>query len=95
MANLKEKFECSSAAISSIKSEQTSLFTITTSLKYKFVSHLLKEDGLDLSVLAYLFVIFIPLSYCFKKTTRFDVKVLFERGSVSCLIKPGDITKGF
>ena len=35
----------------------------------------------------------IPLSYCFEETTRFDVKALFARGPVSCLIKPGDITK--
>ena len=80
-------------AISSIKSEQASLFTIITSLKYKFVLHLLKEDGLNRSVLVYLFVIFIPLSYCFEET--FDVKTLFARGPVSRLIKPGDITKEF
>ena len=82
-------------AIRSIKIEQASLFTIITSLKYKFVLHLLKEDGLNRSVLVYLFVIFIPLSYCFEETTRFDVKALFARGPVSRLIKPGDITKEF
>ena len=82
-------------AISSIKSEQASLFTIITSLKYKFVLHLLKEDGLNRSVLVYLFVIFIPLSYCFEETTRFDVKALFARGPVTQLIKPGDITQEF
>ena len=82
-------------AISSIKSEQASLFTVITSLKYKFVLHLLKEDGLNRSVLVYLFVIFIPLSYCFEETTRFDVKALFARGPVSHLIKPGHITKEF
>ena len=48
MANLKVKFQV--AAISSIKSEQASLFTVITSLKYKFVLHLLKEDGLSVSV---------------------------------------------
>ena len=82
-------------AISLIKSEQASLFTIITSLKYKFVLHLLKEDGLNRSVLVYLFVIFIPLSYCFEETTRFDVKALSARGPVSSLVKPGDITKEF
>ena len=82
-------------AISSTKSEQASLFTIITSLKYKFVLHLLKEDGLNRSVLVYLFVIFIPLSYCFEETTRFDVKALSARGPVSSLVKPGDITKEF
>ena len=66
-------------AMSSVKSEQVSLFTIITSLKYKFVLHLLKEDGLSPSVLVYLFVIFISLSYCFQETTRIDVKALFAR----------------
>ena len=82
-------------AISSIKSEQPSLFTIITSLKYKFVLHLLKGDELNRSVVVYLFVIFIPLSYCFEKTTRFRVKTLLTRGPVSRIIKPGDITKEF
>ena len=82
-------------AISSIKSEQASLFTIITSLKYKFVLHLLKEDGLNRSVLVYLFVIFIPLSYCFEETTRFYVKAFLARDPVSSLIKPGDVTKEF
>ena len=94
MANLKVKFECSGCG-SSIKSEQASLFIIITSVKYKFVLHLLKEDGLNRSVLAYLFASFIPLRYCFEETTRFDVKALFARGPVSRLIKPGDITKEF
>ena len=39
--------------MSSIKSEQASLFTIITSLKYKFVSHLLKEHGGNQSVSVY------------------------------------------
>ena len=91
-------------AISLIKSEQASLFTIITFLKYKFVVHLLKEDGPNRSVSVYLFVIFIPLSYCFRRiplsycfeeTTRFDVKALSARGPVSSLVKPGDITKEF
>ena len=90
-------------AISSIKSEQASLFTIITSLKYKFVLHLLKEDGLNRSALVYVCNFYtakllfrrIPLSYCFEETTKFDVKVLFARGPVSRLIKPGDITKEF
>ena len=82
-------------AISSIKSELAPFCTKITFLKYKFVLHLLKEDGLNRSVLVYLFVIFIPLSYCFEETTRFDVKALVARGPVSSLIKPGDITKEF
>ena len=40
-------------AMRSIKSEQVSLFTITASLKYKFVLCLLKEDWLNRSVSAY------------------------------------------
>ena len=87
MANLKEKFECSSCGSKFNQNEQASLFTIITSLKYKFVLHLLKEDGLNRSVLVYLFVIFIPLSYCFEETTRFDVKALLTRGPLSRLIK--------
>ena len=65
MENLKKSFSVQVVAISSIKSEQACLFTIITSLKYKFVLHLLKEDMLNRSILVYLFVIFIPLSYCF------------------------------
>ena len=42
MANLKEKFECSSCGSKFNQNEQASLFTIITSLKYKFVLHLLK-----------------------------------------------------
>ena len=82
-------------AMSSIKSEQAPLFTTITSLKYKFVLHLLKEDELNRSVLVYLFVIFIPQSNCFEETARFDVKTLFARGPVSRLIKPNGITKEF
>ena len=82
-------------AISSINGEQASLLTTITSLKYKFVLYLLKEDGLNRSDLVYLFLIFIPLSYCFEETRRFYVKTLFARGPASRLIKPGDITKEF
>ena len=53
MANLKVKFKCSVVAVSSIKSEQASLFTIITSLRYKFVLCLLKEDGRNQSVSVY------------------------------------------
>ena len=61
---------------------------------YCFVAEVtFKEDGLNWSVLVYLFVIFIPLSYCFEETTRFDVKALLTRGPLSRLIKPCDITK--
>ena len=42
MANLKEKFECSSCGSKFNQNEQASLFTIITSLKYKFVLHLPK-----------------------------------------------------
>ena len=45
----------------------TPLFTIITSLKCKFVLHLLKEGGLNRSILVDLFVIFIPLSYFFEE----------------------------
>ena len=79
--------------MSSIISEQASSVTIITSLKYKFVLHLLKEDGLNRSVLVYQFEIFKPLSYCFQETTGFEVKALFARGLVSRLIKSGDKTK--
>ena len=45
------------------------------------------------------FVIFKPLSYFFKETIGFDVKVSFASRSVLCLIrwynKPGEITKEF
>ena len=39
------------------------------------------------------FVVFKPLSYCFKGTIGFEVKVSPGRRPVSRLIKPGDITK--
>ena len=79
--------------MNSIKSEQASFFKIINSLKYKFVLHLLKEDGRNRSVLIYQLAMFKPLSYCFEETIVFDVKALFARGPVSRLIKPGDITK--
>ena len=48
------KCECSSPVMSSIKPEEASLlFTILTSLKYKFVLHLLREDGCNQSVSVY------------------------------------------
>ena len=54
MANLKLNLSVQVAAMSSIKPEQALLlFTVITSLKYKFVSHLLKEDGRNRSVLVY------------------------------------------
>ena len=93
-ANLNVKLQCSGCD-SSIKSEQAYLFIIIISAKYKFVLHLLKEDGLSQSVLMYLFASFLPLRYCFEETTRFDVKALFATGPVSHLIKPGHITKEF
>ena len=42
MANLKEKFGCASCGNKFNQNEQASLFTIITSLKYKFVLHLPK-----------------------------------------------------
>ena len=81
--------------MSSNKSEQASLFTVITHLKYKFVLHLLKEDGRNRSISVNQLVIFKPLSYCFEETTGFDVKASFTRGPVSRLIKPGDITNEF
>ena len=80
-------------AMSSIECEQASFFK--TSLKCKFVSHLLKEDWRNWSVSVYQFVIFKPLSYCFEETIGFDVSVSLASGAVSRLIKPGDITKQF
>ena len=54
MANLKWNLSVQVAAMSSIKPEQTYLlFTIINSLKYKFVLHLLKEDGRNRSVSVY------------------------------------------
>ena len=51
MANLKLNLSVQVAAMSSIKPKQAPLlFTVITSLKYKFVSHLLKEDGRNRSV---------------------------------------------
>ena len=40
-------------------------------------------------------VSFKPLIYCFKETVEYDVKALFARHRVSCLIKPDDIIKEF
>ena len=45
--------------------------------------------------LQYSFVIFKPLSYCFKETIELDVKALFARPPVLRPIKPGDVTKEF
>ena len=39
------------------------------------------------------FVVFKPLSYCFKETIGFDKEASFKRPPVSPLIKPVDITK--
>ena len=54
------------AAVSSIKTEQASLlFTTITSLKYKFVLHLLKEDGRNRSDSVYNDIIkFFNTCYC-------------------------------
>ena len=41
------------------------------------------------------FAVFKPQSYCFKETTKFDVKTSFARLPVSHLIKSGDIIKEF
>ena len=67
-------------AMSSIKSEQTSLFTVIISLKHKFVLHLFQEKGRNRSVSLYQFVIFKPLSYCFEETIGLEVKASFARG---------------
>ena len=81
--------------MSSIKSEQATLLTIITSLKYKFVFHLLKEDGRNRSVSVYHFVIFKTLRYYFEETKGFQVQALFAKGPLSRLIKLGDKTKEF
>ena len=39
------------------------------------------------------FVVFKPLSYCFRETIGFEVKASSWRRPVSSLIKPGDIKK--
>ena len=41
------------------------------------------------------FVVFKPLSYCFKETIGFEKLAPFARPPVSSLMKPGDITKAF
>ena len=46
-------------------------------------------------IITYEFVVFKLLSYCFEETIGFDLKVSFVRRSVSRLIKPGDLTKGY
>ena len=81
--------------MSSIKSEQASLFAIITSLKYEFVLHLLKEGGRNRLFSVYQLVIFKPLSYCFEETIGFDVKASFARGPVLRLSKPSVIIKEF
>ena len=69
MANLKVKFVCSTFGNEFNQSEKTSLFTIITSitsLKYKFVMHLLKEDGRNRSVSVYHEIIKFLISYFLK-----------------------------
>ena len=67
MANLKQNLSVQVAAMSSIKPEQVSLlFTIITSLKYKFVLHLLKEDGRNRSVSVYNDIIKFFNTYYYK-----------------------------
>ena len=46
-------------------------------------------------IITYEFVVFKLLSYCFEETIGFDLKVSFVRRSVSRLIKPSDLTKGY
>ena len=57
------------------------------------------HEKIILEILPSQFVIFKPLSYCFKETIEFDVTVSFASRPVSCLIrwynKPGDLTKEF
>ena len=65
MENFKVKFECSSCG-NEFNQKWASLLIYNNNW-YKFVLNLLKEDGLNRSVLVYLFVIFIPLSYCFEE----------------------------
>ena len=76
-----------------IKIEQASLFTIITSLKYKFALYSLKVDERSRSVLVYQFVIFKPLSYCFEETIGFNVKALFVRGLSKQVIKQNNFKK--
>ena len=61
------KCECSSPVMSSIKPEEASLlFTVLTSLKYKFVLHLLREDGCNQSVSVYSDIIKFFNTYYYK-----------------------------
>ena len=57
-------------------------------LMYLTLSRKYKLDGNQ-------FVIFKSLSYCFEETIGFELKALFSRHPVLCLIKPSDKTKEF
>ena len=68
------------AAMSSIKPEQASLlFTITTSLKYKFVLHLLKEDGRNRLVSLYNDIINFFNTYYYKIPVYIVEVVIFNQ----------------
>ena len=68
------------AAMSSIKPEQASLlFTIITSLKYKFVLHLLKEDGRNRSVSVYNDIIKFFNTYYYKIPVHTVELVIFNQ----------------
>ena len=62
-----KKLSVQTVVIISIKSEQAFLFTIITFLRIYIFLHLRKEDGFNRSVLVYMLVIFIPLSYFFEE----------------------------
>ena len=69
---------------------------------YIIIYNLLQRLGkrrLNFNIWLVQFVIFKPLSYCFKETIGFDVKALFTTRPVLRLIrwynKPGDTTKEF
>ena len=65
-------------AMSSIKTEQASLlFTIISSLKYKFVLHLLKEDGRNRSVSVYNDIINF-FNTCYYKIPVYTVEVIIS-----------------
>ena len=62
-----KKLSVQTVVIISTKSEQAFLFTIITFLRIYIFLHLRKEDGFNRSVLVYMLVIFIPLSYFFEE----------------------------
>ena len=76
----------------------TKLFIYYFIITFYFCSYFFPSRKIHESLLRQ-FVIFKPISYCFKETMGFDVKASFASHPVSHLIgwynKPGDITEEF